>query len=327
MECVLSIVDEGNELTSVVATVGGVVVGRSTVPGTSNPRFVETHAVRRRLEKVVAEASRALDDAACLSVCAAVAAPPELVREVLAEIVPIDRERIVIASNVRCDLVGSLGEIAPTRAVVVRADVSSTAWGVNEAGREAETGAFGGCLGDDGSAYWIGRRGIRVALHAHEKRARNTLLKAALVRHFGVSSYLELARPEWDVPVLDRYQIAGFAPEVFLAARQEDPSAIEILEEAGRELAVMALALINELDLIDGAFTVLPSGSVFRARGTCLEGFVRALRNKTAKAIVVREGMGALAGGVLLAVHQLGLKTRPAMVEALGASIAVSVDT
>ena len=83
---------------------------------------------------------------------------------------------------------GSLATPEPRQAVVVRADIGSAAWGLAASGREASRGGFGEVLGDDGSAYWIGRKAIRVALKAHEKRYRNTLLKSRLLTHFGVSS-------------------------------------------------------------------------------------------------------------------------------------------
>ena len=216
---------------------------------------------------------------------------------------------------------GSLGSVELESAIVIRAGVGSRGWGISESGTEATRGGFGEVLGDQGSAYWIGRWGASAALKALEKRSRNTLLRDRLLEHFKAESYRELLGPEYDPRALDRYAIAGFAEQVFAAAREDDELSIQILDEAGRELANMVLALINELDFIDTPFTVLPCGSVFRMRGNCLEAFMKVLKTKTAKVTLVKEGPGAAAGGVLLAIQHLGLTVRPETSAALQASL------
>ena len=321
MECVLSIVDDGASLVALATTTGGGVVGRAQSDGPANPRHIGTHSFRRRLERVVAEASTGLGDAICLAVTAALTADPDAVRDFLAEVVPLDRERVRVAPYEQCALAGAVGTVGPERAIVIRADVMSRGWGVGTGGREASCGGFGAVFGDEGSAYQIGVLGIQAALRALERRARNTVPKSLLLSHYGIASYHELLRPEHEEPALDRYQIAGFAPAVFEGGQRDDQVALDILEQAGRDLATMALALVNELDLIDQSFQVLPTGRVIELRGALMETFIRTLKTKTAKANLIREGMGAAAGGALLAVEHLGLKVRPEIAETLRSSL------
>src|SRR5204863_526909 len=97
---------------------------------------------------------------------------------------------------------------------------------------------------------------------------------ARFIRADGLARRLHaLLTPDHEPTAIDRYAIAGFASQVFEAAAQGDEVAHDILDEAGRDLAAMALALVNDLELVDAPFSVLPSGSVFRMRGPSLEAF------------------------------------------------------
>ena len=321
MECVLSLVDEGTELRALVATPTGAVLGQALVPGPVNTRFVGRDGLIRKVSDALGQVYASVGDAITLAAFVSLPAEDALIREVFSELVPLDRECIAAGELEPAALAGSLATAALSRSVVVRADVGSCGWGIAEPGREAVRGGFGEILGDDGSAYWIGRRGILAALKAFEKRNRNTQLKPALLNHYGVASHAALLGRDHEPPRLDRYAIAGFAPRVFEAGGQEDEVALEILDEAGRELATMALSLINELELSDSPFFVLPAGSVFRLRGACLEAFMKLLKNKTTKANLVKEGMGAVGGGVLLALEHMGLKARPETAALLRSSL------
>ena len=123
-----------------------------------------------------------------------------------------------------------------------------------------------------------------------------------------IPSVSELLRPDHVNPRLDRYAIASFAPRVFEAVLEGDATAQEILERAGRELAVVAVSVVSALPLIDESFSLLPFGSVFRLRGPTLETFMKDVRNKTMRVNFLQEGTGALGGGLLLALDHLGLK-------------------
>jgi len=321
LDCVLSLVDEGARIRALVASLAGGVVASATVDGPTNPRFVGPAGLRRNLQSCVEKTLGGIADVVCLAVTASVPADPETLRATLAELALIDRERVLVAPVEQCALAGSLGSAELSRGIVIHADVSSRGWGVAEPGREVSAGGFGEVMGDEGSAYWIGLRGLRAALRAAERRHRQTHLKTRALRHFGVDSPRDLLRPDHEPPAVDRYAIASFAADVFTAAREDDLAAVEIVEQAGRELSSLALSLVNELELLDHPFAVLPTGSVFRLKGLCLETFIKTLKNKTSKANLVQEGMGSAAGGLLLAIQHLGLKARPETAQVLRASL------
>lgn len=109
----------------------------------------------------------------------------------------------------------------------------------------ATAGGFGWLLGDEGSAYWLGREAVRATLRRIETGAELGVLGAAVFGHAGLG-------PSAD-PVHDRralitavnaespIRLAGFAPLV-TAAAHTDPAAADIVERAAQHLTDTALA-------------------------------------------------------------------------------------
>jgi N-acetylglucosamine kinase-like BadF-type ATPase len=100
-------------------------------------------------------------------------------------------------------------------------------------------GGHGYLLGDEGGAFWIGRRGLRAVLLAAEGRGPETSLADASARRFGPSADLHVRLHEIERPV---NTIAQFAPEVLAAAETGDAVAGAIVDEAAAELLLIARA-------------------------------------------------------------------------------------
>lgn len=98
-------------------------------------------------------------------------------------------------------------------------------------------------LGDDGGAFWIGRRGIAAVLRAIDGRGPATALRDRAAGHYGDLTDLATALHSGDRPVA---RIAGFAPEV-LAAAAGDPVADRIVDRAADELARTVSAAAGEV--------------------------------------------------------------------------------
>ncbi|MRG60732.1 ATPase [Agromyces sp. CFH 90414] len=99
----------------------------------------------------------------------------------------------------------------------------------------ARVDGWGSVLGDDGSAYWIGRAGLQAVLRAHDGRGEPTALSALAVDEFGELDRLGLA-VQADPDRVAR--IARFAPQVTgLADTGVDPVAVGIVDRAAAELA------------------------------------------------------------------------------------------
>jgi N-acetylglucosamine kinase-like BadF-type ATPase len=107
----------------------------------------------------------------------------------------------------------------------------------------ARVDGTGSMIGDDGSGWWIGRRGAIAALSAHDGRSGGSpRLLSFLERQFGPVADFPAVVAASKFPV---GTVASFAPAVAAAAREGDVEAGVIWAEAARHIgdAVVASAI------------------------------------------------------------------------------------
>lgn len=221
------------------------------------------------------------------------------VGRMLHELTGVDRIAVV-PDYVTALLGASLGEPG----IVVVAGGGAVAYGRTADGREATAGGAGYLLGDEGSAYDIGRQAIAAALRAEDGRGPRTTLAARVRSAFGIE---DLARIKEIVyaPGFRRDRIAALAPLVMEEARAGDAPAIVIVTRAARELAVAAIAVANKL-FPELPASVYPVGGVFRAGAIILESFHGALAERPDLAIGV-PARPPVVGALILALRLVGV--------------------
>lgn len=154
--------------------------------------------------------------------------------------------------------------------LVIIAGTGSICCGVNARGRHACAGGWGPIAGDEGSGSWIARRGLQAAAKASDGRGRKTSLVEAACDYFNVSKPEDLSTAVY-APNVTNKRIAGFGRHVIQSAKRRDAAAREIVEEAGRELAQAALAVVRKLRMERERFQVAYVGGVFAAGTLILE--------------------------------------------------------
>ncbi|WP_086780532.1 N-acetylglucosamine kinase [Crossiella equi] len=109
----------------------------------------------------------------------------------------------------------------------------------------ATAGGFGWLLGDEGSAYWLGREAVRATLRRVEREQDLGPLGAGVFAHAGLAPNPDrvLARRELITAVNAEspIRLAGFAPLV-TAAVHSDEAAAEIVDRGAALLTETALA-------------------------------------------------------------------------------------
>ena len=184
---------------------------------------------------------------------------------------PADRARLEALLRARPgfpERVSVVQDVAILLPAAIVAGTGSSTFGVAPDGRTGTAGGWGYLLGDEGSAYAVGREALRAVGHAADGHGRPTALTAT------VSAHLRLAQPRDLITAIyqsasPRTTIADLAPLVAEAARAGDAVATEILAETARALATAAVALARRLDLPSGAPVVgvggmLGAGPAFR---------------------------------------------------------------
>lgn len=147
--------------------------------------------------------------------------------------------------------------------VVVISGTGSIAYGVDRHGHAARAGGWGATVGDEGSAYWVGRRALAAVARAVDGRGPRTALINLVLAHFGLARPQQLIGRIYDSAQGHRV-VASLGEVVERARAAGDVVAAEILREAAAELASAAASVIRRLDMRGDAFPTLLSGGFLR---------------------------------------------------------------
>ncbi len=142
--------------------------------------------------------------------------------------------------------------------VVVIAGTGSAAFGRSGAGH-ARAGGHGFLLGDEGSAYWIGRAAARAALRWEDQTGGSEPIYDAVVRAAGYQ-HLDALISDISTHPAERHRLTALAP-VITALAATDPEAARIARRAAEHLAALADSVQRRL----GPLPVAGAGGVFGA--------------------------------------------------------------
>ncbi|GEM_PF-3193043 len=134
--------------------------------------------------------------------------------------------------------------------IIVNSGTGSIAFGRDRGGNTFRAGGWGHIAGDEGSAYWIGREGISRSLRVYDGRGFKGIYMSSLLKSIPAS--LGMSSPEELVSWLHsekagKKEIADISIVVEREAKNGDTLALEILRDAGKELAELAGAVIERL--------------------------------------------------------------------------------
>ncbi len=124
----------------------------------------------------------------------------------------------------------------------------------------ARAGGWGPWIGDEGSAFEIGRRAVQAIARVRDRLAPVTLLSDSIPA--------ALACPNWETLV---ERVAENPQEIFPrifplvveAAEQEDATAREILFSAALHLSRLAASVVRRLQMAEQEFFLARTGGVF----------------------------------------------------------------
>jgi len=199
---------------------------------------------------------------ACLGLSGGPGDKELILREILAS------DRTLVTDDAQIALAGAT---AGEPGVVVIAGTGSIAFGRKAVGRTARAGGWGYLFGDEGGAFWIARQALRAALRWEEGWGVPTSLRARLLDFTGKRNINDLLHRCYTAE-FPRPRVASFSIVVNQAAEIGDPAALEILQDAARELALLAVAVRGQLFEAGEATLVSYSGGVFGSR-ILLAGF------------------------------------------------------
>ncbi|CAD5118120.1 DgyrCDS6859 [Dimorphilus gyrociliatus] len=215
---------------------------------------------------------------------------------------------------VSCDTVGSLASIIGLeKGIVLISGTGSNCELIDPNGTNIRCGGWGQFIGDEGSAFWIAHRVIKIvfdhtdnlkpSVHSIErswdaiKSFFSIQDKMGLLKHF----YGEFNKPFF----------ASFCIKVAELANDGDQLCKEVFEEAGQLLGMHVKAVVSSSQEVN-EIKVVCVGSVFYSWNLLKSGFVKELKRSSLKKVtLLRPTVHACVGAAILGSHKAGYNWNP----------------
>lgn len=276
---------------------GRELLRRSGPAGLIDPRQPEVSAatLSRLIRQVAADAGASLPvERLCAGLAGAGASSQrERVRAELAAAGVADGIAVVPDGRIALE-----GALAGSPGVLLIAGTGSSAWGRGEDGRVARCGGWGMQIGDEGSAYALGRAALQAAVLAVDGRGERTALLPELL------ATLEIKEPEEVPPWAGRAgkaDVAALAPVVVRLAEAGDIVAARILDTAADDLARHVTALVHRLGPWSAPVPVVFHGGALR-EPTMADRVEDRLRSAPVRITRQEAAADALTGAVRMAL-------------------------
>ena len=212
------------------------------------------------------------------------------------------------------DTVNALyGALSGRPGVVVIAGTGSVAAGINSRGEYVRCGGWGYLLGDEGSAYDIGRRGLVAVLREYDGRGRKTVLTEYILDKLKIHSPDEIVKKVY-IEGMGVREIASLAPLVTQAAIEGDEVAMDIVKESMKALAELVYTVINRLGMHGEEIEVGLIGGVFRAGRVVVEVFEEELKKLEPGVKLITPRWPPEVGALLHACEKVGIDIHKVLV-------------
>lgn len=199
---------------------------------------------------------------------------------------------ILESSNFKCgnDVeAGWAGSLACEPGINIVGGTGAIGFGKDHTGNSARASGWGYYCGDEGSAYWLGKKLISYFSKEADGRLPKTPLYSIVKEEFDLKRDFDLITVVYEELEMKRDKVASIAPLLYKAAQQKDKHAINLYKEAGYEHSLTAKAIMKKLDFSSkGKIIISYSGGVFKAGKYVLEPFKEYLSDLDVKFIEPR---------------------------------------
>lgn len=216
------------------------------------------------------------------------------------------------------DTVAPIAVVNENGGVVLIAGTGSNALLINPDGSQVRCGGWGHIIGDEGSAYWISQKAMKVYfddednLHPSPHGYSTQVVWETIRSLYQVETRFDLLKDLYKET--QKSHIAKLCKELAEKAYEGDPLCCWVFEQAGRELAKYLQAVSRgahkELLSVEGGLPVVCVGSVWKSWSLLKPGFMAQLQEHPVPSL--REGSllsiktNAATGAAYLAAKAIG---------------------
>ncbi len=128
---------------------------------------------------------------------------------------------------------------------ILIAGTGSIMFGKDGKGNIHRVGGFGRFIGDEGSGYAIGKKGLTAVSKEFDGRGKHSLVTSLIAEKFKIDSSEVLINKIYK----NNFNIASIAPSVFAAAEKDDEAALKIIDEETNELLLHIETMLRKIEL------------------------------------------------------------------------------
>lgn len=215
----------------------------------------------------------------------------------------LDSDKYKIVNDVEVGWAGSLGCKAGINIV---AGTGSIAYGRDKKANSERTGGWGHHCGDEGSAYWLGKKLIEVFTKQSDGRMERAELYNIVKRELNIEKDFEILDILLNEYNMERNKIARLSLILYKAVEENDKFAKEIYDEAAYEYFLMIKSLIDKLEFDRNEKIIVSySGGVFNSKEYILEPLKKYISNLDFNIIIKEPLLKPISGAVLMAFKEI----------------------
>ncbi|MHA1279986.1 MAG: N-acetylglucosamine kinase [Candidatus Helarchaeota archaeon] len=161
---------------------------------------------------------------------------------------------------------GWAGSLACQPGINLVGGTGAIGFGKDQYGNTARSGGWPYFCGDEGSAYWLGKKLISLFEKESDGREEKTPLYEIVRKKFNLKSDFDFITVVQKDLKMQREEIAKLNLLLLQAAEQDDKRALDIYKEAAYEHSLTVEAIINKLNFAENQeILVSYSGGVFKS--------------------------------------------------------------
>lgn len=200
---------------------------------------------------------------------------------------------------------GWAGSLACSPGINLVAGTGAIAYGLNEKNESARSSGWGFFCGDEGSAFWIGKKGIELFCKQADGRMEKNKLYNIYKDELKLDKDFDLINYVYNTINFERGKVAEMATLVFKGALAGDLACIEIFQEAAYEHYLMVKGVVEQLKFKDEV-KISYSGGVFKSRDLVLGPLKKYLEENNIKGRLIEPQLSPVLGAALYAYKLSG---------------------
>lgn len=166
--------------------------------------------------------------------------------------------------------------------------------------KEAISGGWDWLLGDQGSAFWVGKKVLEEVTKSLDGRG-DLKLKKNFLKKLSLKNEIDLYRKFYQEDFIEK--VAAISKIVDQFSRRGDQFSKKILKTAGGEIAKMAISVIKKLNFGQKKFPIVLAGGMFKSK-VFLERVKKEIRRRTSKAKFILLKKEPVLGAVRIALEK-----------------------